>query len=141
MKLSQVVVDFVLLAYGFVQLHAAANSTAQIREGMARLREAELRYDAIAAANLLANDFDLSAADGKMYNKQEFLRIVGDRSNPLEIFDYGDMTIRINGNTAIVVVQLHEKGMMNGKPFELNGRPMFVWTFHDGKWFCLGAHD
>lgn len=108
---------------------------------MERLRIAELAYDTSAAANLLSDKFELSAMDGNVYDKHAFLNIVGDRSNPLEVFDFEEMTIRVDGYSAIAIVKLHEKGMLSGKAYELNGSSMFVWTRHGEKWICLGAHD
>ena len=116
-------------------------AASRIRQQMERLRRAELAYDTSAAASLLSDNFELSAADGNVYDKHAFLNIVGDRSNPLEIFEFGEVTIRVDKYSAIAIVRLHEKGMLSGKAYELNGRSMFVWTLHGKNWICLGAHD
>jgi len=50
---------------------------------MLALRSAELQYDTTAAAKLLADGFLLSAADGTLYTKERFLKLVGDKNNPL----------------------------------------------------------
>jgi len=108
---------------------------------MESLRRAELQYDTSAAAKLLEEGFRLSGADGILYTKPAFLTLVGDKANPLEVFEYSDMEIHLYGNTAVVFSRLHEKGFMNGKPYELNGRPTWTWVKQKGVWLCVAAHD
>jgi imidazolonepropionase-like amidohydrolase len=112
-----------------------------VRRQMESLRRAELQYDASAAAKLLEKDFRLSAADGNVYTKQAFLALVGDSANPIELFDYSDMEIHLYDQTAVVFARLHEKGFMNGKPYELNGHPTWTWIKQKGDWVCVAAHD
>ena len=112
-----------------------------VKRQMLALRNAELQYDTDAAAKLLHDDFALSAADGTLYSKQRFLTLVGDKSNPLEVFEYSEMEIHVYGTTAVVFSRLHEKGFMNGKPYESNGRPMWTWIKESSGWVCVAAHD
>jgi ketosteroid isomerase-like protein len=112
-----------------------------VKQQMLALRKAELQYNTDAAAKLLHDDFALSAADGTLYSKQRFLTLVGDKSNPLEVFEYSEMQIHVYGTTAVVFSRLHEKGFMNGKPYELNGRSMWTWIKGSGGWVCVAAHD
>lgn len=68
--------------------------------------------------------------------------LVGDKTNPLELFEYSDMEIHLYDQTAVVFSRLHEKGFMNGKPYELNGRrPTWTWIKQNGDWVCVAAHD
>jgi hypothetical protein len=101
---------------------------AALRQQMQVLRTAELHYDAGSAAKLLADGFLLTSADGKLYTKEQFLNLVEDRSNPLELFEYGEMEVRVYDTAAVVFARVHEKGSIDGKPYELNGRPTFTWV-------------
>ena len=83
----------------------------------------------------------LSAADGTLYTKERFLKLVGDKNNPLELFEYSEMEIHTYGTTAVVFSRLHEKGFMDGKPYELNGRPTWTWVKRERAWVCVAAHD
>lgn len=120
---------------------ALSSDIAAVRQQMLALRSAELRYDATAAAKLLADGFLLSAADGTLYTKELFLKLVGDKNNPLELFEYSEMEVHIYGTTAVVFSRLHEKGFMDGKPYELNGRPTWTWVKRERAWVCVAAHD
>jgi imidazolonepropionase-like amidohydrolase len=120
---------------------AESSDVTAVRQQMESLRRAELQYDTTAAEKLLEEDFRLSGADGNVYTKQAFLTLVGDKTNPLELFEYSDMEIHLYDKAAIVFSRLHEKGFMNGKPYELNGRPTWTWIKQNGDWVCVAAHD
>src|SRR5438270_10554084 len=51
-----------------------------VKQQMQALRTAELHYDADSASNLLAHGFLLTSADGNLYTKEQFLKLVRDRS-------------------------------------------------------------
>jgi hypothetical protein len=112
-----------------------------VKQQMQALRTAELRYDADSASNLLAHGFLLTSADGNLYTREQFLKLVRDRSNPLELFEYGEMEVRVYDTTAVVFARVHEKGLLDGKPYELNGRPTFTWVKQKGAWVCVAVHD
>jgi hypothetical protein len=114
---------------------------AAVKQQMQVLRTAELHYDAGFAAKLLADGFLLTSADGKLYTKKQFLNLVKDRSNPLELFEYGEMEVRVYDTTAVVFARVHEKGFLDGKPYESNGRPTFTWIKQKGAWVCVAVHD
>jgi ketosteroid isomerase-like protein len=116
---------------------AVSSDIAAVRQQMLALRSAELQYDTTAAAKLLADGFLLSAADGTLYTKERFLKLVGDKNNPLELFEYSEMEIHTYGTTAVVFSRLHEKGFMDGKPYELNGRPIWTWVKRERVWVCV----
>jgi hypothetical protein len=46
---------------------------------------------AVSAARLFVDGFLLTSTDGNLYTKEQFLKLVGDKSNPLELFEFGDM--------------------------------------------------
>ena len=135
------VVSFASAQIPSTKPHSLSGDMAAIRQKMLALRSAELQYDARAAAKLLAEGFLLSGADGTLYTKERFLKLVGDKNNPLELFEYSEMEIHIYGTTAVVFSRLHEKGFMDGKPYELNGRPTWTWVKHERAWVCVAAHD
>ena len=105
------------------------------------LRQAELRYDVRAADALLSTDFVLTAAsDGSLRSKSEFLPMIGDKSDPLEILEYGAMQIHVYGDTAIVLSTIHEKAYYGGKPVEFHGRRTAVWVQQNQRWVCVTIH-
>jgi hypothetical protein len=88
------------------------------------LRQAELEYDIHAADALLFEDFILTAAsDGSLRTKPEFVRMIGDKSDPLEILEYGAMQIRVYGDTAVVLSNVHEKAYYGGEACRIPRSP------------------
>jgi len=134
-------VNYVAISSSDAASGAESSDVTAVRQQMESLRRAELQYDTTAAEKLLEEDFRLSAADGTLYTKKRFLGIVGDKANPLELFEYSDMEIHLYGPTAVVFSRLHEKGFIDGKPYELNGRPTWTWVKLRGVWRCVAAHD
>ncbi len=120
---------------------ASSPDVAALKHQMQWLRTAELNYDVATAAKLLADGFFLTSTDNNLYTKDRFLKLIADKSNPLELFEYGEMEIRVYDSTAMVFAQVHEKGFLDGKPYELNGRPTFTWVKEKGAWVCVAAHD
>jgi ketosteroid isomerase-like protein len=134
----------VLLILGAGALAVAGQTSNAIDDVKAReeaFRQAELHYDTATAGAILADDFVLvSAGDGEPHNKKWFLPLIGDRSAPLEVLEYGPLDIRVYADTAIVLSTTHEKFILNGKPFEFNGPRTAFWVKENGKWMLVAIH-
>ena len=135
---------FAFLSVFLISSLAAIAQTDAVSEIKAReevFRQAELRYDTATAGAILSDDFVLvSASDGKPHDKKWFLPLIGDRSEPMEALDYGYMDIRVYGNSAVVISTVHEKFLLNGKPFEYSGTRTAVWVKGKGKWMLVALH-
>ena len=101
---------------------------------------AELHNDAAAVQMLLADDFVMTVAEGKLYNKAEILATVKDKSYSPELLESSGMVVHPYGHTAIVTGVYHEKGIDKGKSWERRGRFTDTWVFLDGKWQCVASH-
>ena len=144
--------EFLIMMFIAVSLNAfpqsppfgSSNSTEKATEVKLQeeaLRQAELRYDVHAADALLSKDFVLTAAsDGSLHSKSEFLPMIGDKSDPLEVLEYGGMQIRVYGDTAVVLSTIHEKADYGGKPVEFRGRRTAVWVQQNKRWVCVTIH-
>jgi hypothetical protein len=76
----------------FQPFAAHSDAAAEVKRQEKALRQAELTYDVHAADALLSKDFVLTAAsDGTLRSKSEFLPMIGDKSDPLKVLEYGDM--------------------------------------------------
>lgn len=101
---------------------------------------AELHNDAAAVQMLLADDFVMTVAEGKLYNKAQILASVKEKSYSPELLESSGMVVHPYGHTAIVTGAYHEKGVDKGKPWERRGRFTDTWVFLDGKWQCVASH-
>ena len=103
-------------------------------------RQAELNYDAASAKAILADEFVGTGNHGEQVNKDQFLSLVGDKTDPLEVLEYGDMQIRVYGYAAVVWSTVHEKAMYSGKVDEYRGRRTAMWVKRNTRWQCVTIH-
>jgi hypothetical protein len=90
---------------------------------------------------ILADDFALvSASDGKLKTKQEFLLLIGDKADPMEALEYSDMVVHIYGNAAVVFCSIHEKFIYRGKTIEYRGPRTAVWIKKNKRWTLVALH-
>src|SRR5215475_10758244 len=82
----------------------------QITDLNALLQRATARYDVEQISKLVTGDFVLVNGAGQVWDRESFLKDVGDRSAVWIANDPSDVTIRsYNGDCAIVVALLHIK--------------------------------
>lgn len=102
--------------------------------------QAELHNDAHAVDMLLADDFEMTVADGYTLNKAALLASVRDTSYRPEVLQSENMEVRMYGNTAVVTGSYLEKGKEKGKAFERRGRFTDTWINFSGEWRCVASH-
>jgi ketosteroid isomerase-like protein len=122
-----------LFLIGSLPAVSQSDAMSKIKAREEGFRQAELRYDTVTAGAILSDDFVLvSASDGKPHDKKWFLPLIGDRSEPMEALDYGDIDVRVYGNSAVMISTIHEKFLLHGKPFEYRGPRTAVWVRSHG---------
>ena len=99
-----------------------------------------MKYDTASAGTLLADEFVGTWNHGERVNKEQFLSLIGDKNDPLEALEYGDMEIRVYGGAAVVWSTIHERALYGGKPDEYQGRRTAVWVRQDKRWQCVTIH-
>jgi ketosteroid isomerase-like protein len=102
--------------------------------------KAELTNDANAVQLLLADDFVMTTAEGELYNKQQMVASIRDKSYQPSALQSSDMVVHTFGNTAIVTGAYYEKGVDKGKPWDRRGRFTDTWIFMDNRWQCVASH-
>ena len=113
---------------------------AAVRAREEAFRQAELNYDAASARAILADEFVGTGNHGEQVNKDRFLFLIGDKADPLEVLEYGDMEIRVYGNAAVVWSTIHERAVYSGKVDEYRGRRTAMWVKRNARWQCVTIH-
>jgi hypothetical protein len=103
-------------------------------------RQAELKYDTTSAGTILADEFIGTGNHGEQVDKKQFLSIIGDKDAPLEVLEYGEMEIRVYGETAVVWSTIHEKAIYGRKVDEYRGRRTAIWVKRNMRWRCVTIH-
>ena len=81
-----------------------------------------------------------SGNNGEVFNKDQFVVLVGEKEDPLEALEYGELDVRVYGDTAVVRSTIHERAVYGGKPDEYRGRRTAVWAKRDNRWQCVTMH-
>jgi ketosteroid isomerase-like protein len=136
---ASLVIVLLLLGSPVFAVDRASDDVAQVKLCEEAFRQAELLYDVTAAGKLLADDFTLTGMYG-LFTKKQFLSLIGDRSNPLELLEYADMNVRLYGDAAVVLSAIHETARFAGKPYDLRGRRTAVWVRRHDTWMCVTIH-
>jgi len=101
--------------------------------------QAQKASDADAIAPMLADNFAIVFADGKVMNKSQALDDT--RKSKMDSVEARDLKVTSYGDTAIAI------GVWKGKGTDGSGKPIdererFIDTWHkmpDGKWQCVGS--
>jgi len=112
-----------------------------VKQTMADLTSAELRYDAKAVDSMLDENFIYVGNDGSLTSRADFIKLTDRKRNPLDLLEITDVDFRTTGDTAIATGLIHEKGLFDGQPYEFRGRTLMTFVRKSGRWLCLAMHD
>lgn len=80
--------------------------------------DAEIGRDATALRRLLDDGFIAAYGSGKMVDKEAFIKdVIGDPTDKILSQDLGDITIRVQGDTAVLVETDTIRGSDRGQPY------------------------
>jgi uncharacterized protein (TIGR02246 family) len=103
--------------------------------------DAEVRGDAAALRRILDDDFIAVYGSGKVVDKETFIaNVIGDGTDRIESQEYGDYTVRVAGDTAVVVETGTVRGTSGGKPYVSKLRLTVTYVRRDGRWVALAVH-
>ncbi len=93
--------------------------------------EAHRSLDLELLADILADDFVRLEPDGSLIDKEQLLASYKDRH--WEIAESSDHSVRLQGETALIVGRWRGKGVNGGEPFDYAARFISVYVHrHDG---------
>jgi len=90
---------------------------------------------------ILADDFQLITASGKILKKADMLANLGKMETRYESFESTGVQFRKLGNTVIETGKVRTKGVRAGKPIDETTLYTDVWIDHQGKWLLLAEHS
>jgi hypothetical protein len=112
-----------------------------VKKILAELTELQLKYDANAVDRRLDAAFIYVSNDGTLISRIDFIKYTDRERNPLEVLELTDISVVTSGNTAVVTGLVHEKGLLDGKPYEFRGRTLITFVRKNRNWQCLAIHD
>ena len=132
-----------------VVLWLAAPITAQaVKSDQQTLEDLERRWhmafltgDVKFLESILDDDFIATYDDGVRANKAKELELAAAFNQQIDASALDEFTVRVYGNTAVVLFTLRLLGPMQGKSVELAFRYTDVWVMRDGRWRCVTSHS
>lgn len=103
--------------------------------------DAELRHDATALRRLLDDGFIAVYGSGKLVDKETFIKdVTGDPTDRMLSQDREDITVRVHGNTAVVVQTDTIRGTDGGRPYVTPLRLSTTYIKRGSHWVALAEH-
>jgi dipeptidyl aminopeptidase/acylaminoacyl peptidase/ketosteroid isomerase-like protein len=101
--------------------------------------DAEVKGDAKYPEELLADDYTFTGPDGAGVDKKGYLAARRAGEVQFKSVKFGEMKVRLYGDSAVVTGQATVKGRENGK--DLSGAYRFTDVFvkRDGRWQCVAG--
>jgi ketosteroid isomerase-like protein len=102
--------------------------------------QAELKKDAKALDQVLADRFIYTDIDGSLERKPEFLESVRNPTEHITSIGTESMSVEVYSDTVIAYGVYVEKGTSNGKPYLHHGRFTDTWIKQGQQWRCVSSH-
>jgi ketosteroid isomerase-like protein len=133
------------LCCAFASPGPAQDSDTQHDEARVRALEvlwnqAELKKDAKALDQVLADRFIYTDIDGSLERKAEFLESVRDPTEHITSIGTESISVEAYDDTVIAYGVYVEKGTSNGKPYLHHGRFTDTWIKQGQQWRCVASH-
>ena len=122
----------------------AGASTAADHAELARLDRAMQRAvvdrDPVAFAGFLTDDYVLVVSNSRMVDKAAVVAEIDSPDGRMDVNDSHDLRIRVHGDTAMVIADLHQVGRNGDTPFDYWVRYTDTWIRTRDGWKCLSGH-
>ena len=103
--------------------------------------DAEIRRDANALRRILDDGFIAVYGSGRTADKEMFIKnAIGDGSDRILSQDLSDVTVRVNGDTAVVVETDNVRGTDSGQPYVTALRLTSTYVKRNDQWLALAEH-
>ena len=100
------------------------------------------RNDADAFDRLSTADYTFVNPAGNVWNKKQYLEIIRSGTLKVESYTRDEESIRLYGNTAVVVYRSTPKGTFKGQELITNQRRVTtIFVKQDGRWLTAGRQS
>lgn len=136
-----------LLAIAAIVLLTACNNSTKTPDYSAQLLRINNQYDSAllkadtaALGKLYASDFTLVNPDGRLLNRQEQLLNVATSELKWESAQSENVSVRVYGNTAILLGEFRGTGSYRGNQLTVHERYTTCWIKTDTSWQLIAEH-
>ena len=118
----------------------AAGPDESVRQAEKAWADATMKGDAAALERVLADDLTYTHSSGRSETKAEFINALRSGAMKYEAIEYGEMKVRVYGNTAILTTDAKVKVVSRGQPNSFQLRLLHVYVKNKPGW-QLTAHQ
>src|ERR1039457_7648278 len=126
-----------LLLFAAAASLSAADPKADVLAAMESWKRSVLTKDAAALDRLLHADLTYSHSDGKTQTKADILKAPGNTQS----ITFGESTVRIYGDTALVKGPIEIVSLSNGAPTATHLSVLQVWLKGPNGWQMVARHS
>ena len=119
---------------------ASGNDHAELARLDRAMQRAVVDRDPVAFASFLTDDYVLVVSTSRMVGKAEVVAEIDDPGSRMDVNDSHDLRIRVRGDTAMVIADLHQVGRHGDTPFDYWVRYTDTWIRTADGWKCLSGH-
>jgi hypothetical protein len=100
-----------------------------------------LKNDVAFVEGVLADEFIATYDDGSRGDKARELKLVAEFNQRIDSSRLDDFTVKIYGDTAVVLFSRHLAGPSMGRRLEVSYRYIDVFVLRNGKWLCVASQS
>ncbi len=135
--LINAVVTGAILANGSLHAKSIEQELTDLDRAMQR---AVVDRDPVVFGSFLTDDYVLVVSSSKMYGKADVVSDITAPNTKFSVNESSNLHIRVHGETAMVIADLHQVFVRDGEPFDYWVRFTDTWILQDGRWLCWSGH-
>ena len=138
MKLTLILITLVItlpsLAFGQIRKNEVQEELLKLEKEFA---QAIIKNDSEAIGRVLADDWVIIDPDGGIIDRTRFLGVIKSGALTHEMMESDDVSVRIYGDTAVVMGLTTSKGKFMGQEFTTRERATDIFVKQHGRWECV----
>ena len=118
----------------------ASSDEAELARLDRAMQRAVVDRDPVAFAAFLTDDYVLVVSNSRMVDKAAVVAEIDSPDGRMDVNDSHDLRIRVHGDTAMVIADLHQVGRNGDTPFDYWVRYTDTWVRTPAGWKCMSGH-
>ena len=131
-----------LFLFAILDVHqGVTDSNQELAEIQQRLAKAWVTADRAAIEHIIAPDWTVTGADGRVSTRGDVLRDAFEtKVHRIMAIEIDDVRVRMFGAAAVVTGRTHGRGEYGNVPYDVTIRFTDVFVRRDGRWQAVASH-
>lgn len=138
--MKRTILTLVILIAATTLVFGQSKAEQEIRQTLNTIADALVKSDVAVLSNYYADSYTITNAQGETTGKAQRLELI--KNTKRESFSYGDMNIRVFGNTAVVIANPTFTTVgANGQKNNVKDRATITMMKNGGRWQIVAVHS